>query len=114
MNYIKALGDLAKAARLKLDLTQAELAHEMGLALRTVADIENYEANPRFDTLCQVITYLRLPADSIFHPEGQSENENRLRTIINQELSSFTEDELNVAIHVLEGLRKGLHTQDSN
>lgn len=78
----------------------------MGLALRTVADIENYEANPRFDTLCEVITYLNLPADSIFHPEGQRENENRLHTIINQELSSFTEDELNQAIHVLEGYGK--------
>lgn len=112
MNYTKSLGNLVKAARLKSGLTQAELAHEMGLGLRTVADIENYEANPRFDTLCRVISYLNLPVDSIFYSEVQSEKENILRKIIHQELSHFSENDLNVALEVLEGLRKGLHPQN--
>lgn len=112
MNYTKSLGDLVKAARLKTGLTQAELAHEMGLGLRTVTDIENYEANPRFDTLCRVISYLNLPVNNIFYAEGQNEKENILRTNILQELSDFTEYDLNVALEVLEGLRKGLHPQD--
>lgn len=111
MNYIKALGDLVKAERIKLGFTQSELAHEMGLSLRTVGDIENYEGNPRFDTLCRVVAYLNLSGDSIFCPNAKKKD-NALVTMIRQELSCFTEDDLNVAIKVLEGLREGLHPQD--
>ena len=110
MNYTKTLGDLVKTGRMKLGLTQSELAHEMGLALRTVADIENYEANPRFDTLCKVVDYMNLPY--IFHTKGNNHQENTFLAMINQELSCFSEDDLAVAAKVIEGLRKGLYPKE--
>lgn len=109
MNYTKILGDLVKAGRMQMGMTQSELAHEMGLALRTVADIENYEANPRFDTLCKVVDYMNLP--DIFHRNRYESKESELLTAINQELSCFTEEDLAVAVKVIEGLRKGLYPQ---
>lgn len=110
MNYIKRLGDLVKTERIKRGMTQSELAHEMGLALRTVADIENYEANPRFDTLCTVVDYMKLP--DIFNTKEHESKESTLLSIINHELSYFTEDDLAVAVKVIEGLRKGLYPQN--
>lgn len=107
MNYIKTLGDSVKAGRTKMGLTQSELAHKMGLALRTVADIENYEANPRFDTLCKVVDYMNIP--DIFLKNENADKESTLLAIINEELACFSEDELAVAVKVIEGLREGLH-----
>lgn len=109
MNYIKRLGDVVKAERIQRGMTQSELAHEMGLALRTVADIEKYEANPRFDTLCTVINYMNLP--DIFHINEHKGEESIYLSIINHELSYFPEDDLAVAVKVIEGLRKGLYPQ---
>ncbi|MDO4275051.1 MAG: helix-turn-helix domain-containing protein [Eubacteriales bacterium] len=110
MNYIKTLGDLVKAGRIQMGLTQSELAHEMGLALRTVADIENYDANPRFDTLCTIIDYMNL--QDIFHAEDSESKKSTLLAVINQELSYFTEEDLAVAVKVIEGLRKGLYPKN--
>ena len=55
MEHKVKLGIAVKAARQKLGLTQIELADRVGVSLRTITDMETYQANPQFDTLYQVI-----------------------------------------------------------
>ena len=33
-----------------------------------ILNIENDRGNPKFEVLCQIIAYLHIPADQIFHP----------------------------------------------
>lgn len=47
----KLLGDLVKEERLRRNLSQNALAENVHVSLRTISDIENYNANPRLETL---------------------------------------------------------------
>lgn len=111
MNHKKLLGDAVKTARAKRNLTQLQLAENAGVSSRTITDMENYNGNPRFDTLWPVVRYLQLSVKDIFFPEQNGET---VRTLIHQELSAFSEEELEVALKVLEGLRQGLHPTDTD
>ena len=73
MEHKIRLGIAVKAARQKLGLTQMELAERVGVSLRTITDMETYQANPQFDTLYQVIHVLHLPVTEIF-PINQPAN----------------------------------------
>lgn len=46
----KLLGDLVKEERLRRNLSQNALAENVHVSLRTISDIENYNANPRLET----------------------------------------------------------------
>ena len=109
MEYKVKLGIAVKAARQKLGLTQIELADRVGVSLRTITDMETYQANPQFDTLYQVIRYLNLPVTEFFYPDKPT---GKLMEILAEELSNYTEDELRIALSVLRGLHAGLHPSD--
>ena len=49
--------------------SQAALAEQIGCDERTILNIENDRGNPKFEVLCQIIAYLHIPADRIFHPD---------------------------------------------
>lgn len=100
------LGTAVKKARQTLGITQFELAERAGVSLRTITDLENYQANPQFDTLCQIIDSLNLPLSEIFYQKKES---TKLMGLLTDELSSYTEDELEIALSVLRGLHAGLH-----
>lgn len=106
-NKIK-LGNAVKSARLKMGLTQMELAERIGVSMRTITDLETYRANPQFDTLYQIIRYLNLPVTEFFYPEKKN---NKLLEILTEELSDYTEEELRIALCTLKGLHKGLHPE---
>ena len=106
MNQKIKLGDAVKRERDRRGMTQMQLADATGVSLRTITDVESYEANPRFDTLCQLIQYLRIPVHEIFY----SDKEPRIvYQILCNELSQYSEDDLKIAREVLAGLEKGLH-----
>mgnify|MGYP001624611460 CR=1 FL=1 len=109
MEHKIRLGTAVKRARQTLGLTQFELAERAGVSLRTITDLENYQANPQFDTLCQIIDSLNLPVSEIFHQKRQS---TKLIGLLVDELSDYTEDELKIALSVLRGLHAGLHPND--
>ncbi len=67
MHDIKQI--LAKAvrnARLERGLSQEKLAEILGLDTRTILNIEAGRGNPKFDKLYTLITYLKIPTDTIF------------------------------------------------
>lgn len=60
---------VVRAAREEAHLSQAALAEQIGCDERTILNIENDRGNPKFEVLCQIIAYLHIPADQIFHPD---------------------------------------------
>lgn len=38
-----------------------------------ILNIENDRGNPKFEVLCQIIAYLHIPADQIFHPDAATD-----------------------------------------
>ncbi|MCQ4982113.1 MULTISPECIES: helix-turn-helix domain-containing protein [Lachnospiraceae] len=106
MEHKIRLGIAVKAARQKLGLTQMELAERVGVSLRTITDMETYQANPQFDTLYQVIHVLHLPVTEIFYPDKPT---GQLMELLVDELSDYTEKDLRIALSVLHGLREGLY-----
>ena len=67
-DYVKNLAKVVRAAREEAHLSQASLAEQIGFYENTILNIENDRGNPKFEVLCQIIAYLRIPADQIFHP----------------------------------------------
>ena len=87
--YRQRLGDAVREARMNLELSQNTLAERSHVSLRTISDIETYKANPRFDSLCSLASYLK-------------------------ELESCSEEEQVIVLQTLRGLLKGLHTRTEN
>lgn len=73
---LNSLGTTIKQARLSANLTQDELAEQVGITGRYIMALENEHKQPSFEVLCKIILTLNIPADNIFYPETQySENE---------------------------------------
>ena len=60
-DYVKNLAKVVRAAREEAHLSQAALAEQIGCDERTILNIENDRGNPKFEVLCQIIVYLRIP-----------------------------------------------------
>lgn len=70
----KLLGDLIKEERLRRNLSQNTLTENVHVSLRTISDIENYNANPRLETLSLLAKYLNISLDSvIFHDKSPAD-----------------------------------------
>lgn len=70
------LGATIKQARLSANLTQDELAEQIGITGRYIMALENEHKHPSFEVLCKIILTLNIPADNIFYPESKNtENE---------------------------------------
>lgn len=73
---LNSLGATIKQARLSANLTQDELAEQIGITGRYIMALENEHKHPSFEVLCKIILTLNIPADNIFYPESQNtENE---------------------------------------
>ena len=59
-----------KAIREKLGLTQADLAHEAGIRIATLSELENGKANSRLSTLESVAEVLNVGVLDLFVAEG--------------------------------------------
>ncbi len=103
------LGDLVKDKRQRLKLSQNTLAEKSHVSLRTVADIESYNGNPRFETLYLLAQYLNISLDSIILKDKSSADP-FLQQIM-MELSDCTTEEKELALYALRGLLDGLRKQ---
>lgn len=65
----KRIGDMIREARERDGFTQASLAEEIDVSLRTVAAIENGQRNPTLDVFSRLVHTLDIPTDLIFRPE---------------------------------------------
>lgn len=67
--YSKPLGNVVKAARTKLGLTQGSVADAIHIDDRTILNIENYKGNPKMEILYPLIRSLQIDPYEIFYPE---------------------------------------------
>lgn len=113
-DYKLALAKAVKNARTKRELSQEKLAEILNLDSRTILNIEAGRGNPKFEILVALITYLKIPTESIFYPEVDNPNQNlqKLITLLND----CSENEALVLIpavrYLLELLRKQDNTND--
>lgn len=68
-DYSRPLGDTVKQARIRLKLTQYEVAELIGIDSRTILNIENYKGNPKMEVLYPLVRTLRIDSREIFTPE---------------------------------------------
>lgn len=71
-NDMKRMGRIIQSARETKGITQAALADQIEVSLRTVIAIENGKRNPTFEVLYRLLDALNIPADLIFHPDDVS------------------------------------------
>ena len=81
-DYVKNLAKVVRAAREEAHLSQAALAEHIGCDERTILNIENDRGNPKFEVLCQIIAYLHIPADRIFHPDTTTDGVKKQKLLL--------------------------------
>ena len=75
------LANAVREARTELGLSQEKLVEIPNLDQRTILNIEAGRGNPKFEILYPLITYLKIPADTIFYPDSESEQPNLQRLL---------------------------------
>lgn len=74
MHFVKEnLGAVVRNARKTRNLTQQQLADQLGMSLRTIINVENGRANLKFDSLCMLIRFLCIPGRQVFYPPDDHE-----------------------------------------
>jgi len=68
------LGALIKNARKQNNMTQEQLALQLGVTARHIMYIENSKQKPSYKLLFQLVHVLSIPTGSIFYPENDEEN----------------------------------------
>lgn len=104
----QVLADAVRESRTKLGLSQEKLAEHLGLDTRTILNIEAGRGNPKFEILYPIITYLKIPADTIFYPDNENEQPNlqRLLTTLKDCTEQEAVDLLPIVRYILDLLRK--------
>ena len=106
-----ALGDAVRRARMKLNLTQSEVAESIDVDVRTVLNIENSKGNPKMEVLYPLVRVLKIDAKEIFYPEMQrgSPSISQLRLLI----EDCSEEEAATMIPVLKSVLAALRDKNA-
>ncbi|MCI8881418.1 MAG: helix-turn-helix transcriptional regulator [Lachnospiraceae bacterium] len=86
------LATAVRDARTKLGLSQEKLAEILNIDSRTILNIETGRGNPKFNKLYPLITYLKIPADTIFYANTGNHHQPNIQKLFT-ELSDCTEQE---------------------
>lgn len=110
-DYSHTLGDAVRRARMKLDLTQSEVAESIDVDVRTVLNIENSKGNPKMEVLYPLVRALKIDAKEIFYPEMQRESPaiSQLRLLI----EDCSEEEAAAMIPVLKSVLAALRDKNA-
>lgn len=63
-----------RAARIKRNLTQQELADKLHMCVRTIIEIEKCKSSPRFETVAMLARELNISLDAVVFQNLQSDN----------------------------------------
>ena len=109
--YSRPLGDAVRQARIRLKLTQNEVADSIDVDSRTVLNIENYKGNPKMEVLYPLVRALRIDAREIFSPEilRDTPSLRQLRILID----SCSEQDAAVLIPVVQAVISALHSEEA-
>lgn len=68
------MGPIFKQARIAENMTQEELAEQIGKTARYIQAIENEERRVSIDTLFRLVRTLHMSADTVAYPDGKADN----------------------------------------
>lgn len=77
--YAEILGDIVRAKRLELNLTQSEVAEKVDVDVRTILNIENHKGNPKWEVPYPLILALKIDTTTLFYPELNKERDDLTR-----------------------------------
>lgn len=69
----KSLSEAIIRGRKDANLSQEQLAESLSLSVRTIKTLESGNANPQYDTLYQVIDFLKIDPRDIFRSDMDTE-----------------------------------------
>lgn len=68
------MGPIFKQARIAENMTQEELAEQIGKTARYIQAIENEERRVSIDTLFRLVRTLHMSADTVAYPDRKADN----------------------------------------
>jgi transcriptional regulator with XRE-family HTH domain len=71
---IDHLSSVVKSARYAKQLTQCQLAEQLGITPRYLKAIENSGRKPSYDLLARIVRELDILADDVFYPEDKQQS----------------------------------------
>ena len=107
MNAIDVLGGVIRETRLRLGLTQSQVAERAGVEVRTIMHIENGNTNPTWEIVFPLIRALEIDPRAIFYPELKREDEAMAHIQIL--LSRCSEDDIRSLIPICEAVLSVFH-----
>ena len=116
MNAIDVLGGVIRETRLRLGLTQSQVAERADVEVRTIMHIENGKTNPTWEIVFPLIRALEIDPRLIFYPELNREDEAMSHMKIL--LSKCSEDDIQSLIPICEAVlcvfheRGGIQIED--
>lgn len=110
-DFVQPLGDCVRQARIRKELTQAQVADKINADTRTILNIENYNGNPKMQILYPLVRTLNIDANEIFYPERQRENSDM--KYINLLLGTCNEQELAALRSIMEMVLSVLRSNNS-
>ncbi len=106
--FKKNLADAIRETRTTCGISQEKPAEAVGLSNHAIIKIESGNGNPKFKNLYNIVTYLKMSANTIFYPENEDERPNLQK--LTMELSDCSEEEakelLPAVRYLLELMRK--------
>jgi len=107
MNAIDVLGGVIRETRLRLGLTQSQVAERADVEVRTIMHIENGKTNPTWEIVFPLIRALEIDPRAIFYPELKREDEAMAHIQIL--LSRCSEDDIRSLIPICEAVLSVFH-----
>ncbi len=101
------LASAVREARTELGLSQEKLAEILNIDSRTILNIEAGRGNPKFEVLYPLITYLKIPADTIFYPNTENQQPNLQKLLTT--LKDCTEQEADALLPMVRYVLNLLH-----
>ena len=95
-SILKHMGKVVSAKRKMLNLTQQQLADQVGHELRHIQNIEKGRVNPSFEVLADVIKRLGIAPNVLFYPD-MAEQEAEIQRLCG-ELAFCTKEERKLII----------------
>ena len=100
-----AIGQAIKQARIKQGLTREQVAEQVGIADRNLAQIENKGQHPRFQNFFGLVTMFNISVDEYFYTASEP-SVSTMRRQVDKSLNGLSDRELAIIEATVQGIIK--------
>ena len=72
----QSLAAAVRKARTEQGISQEQLAEALNFDTRTILNLEAGRGNPTYETMFPLVTYLKIPANTLFFPDSEESRPN--------------------------------------